>query len=51
MSVVRWKLTDVRTGTFYVVEINPNEGGTVGFSKAVAVNNPIGPGRRGAWSA
>ncbi len=46
MSVVRWKLTDVRTGTFHVVEINPNDGGSISLNKAVATHNPIGPGRR-----
>ena len=43
---VRWQFTDVRTGASYTMEINPNSGGTVGFSKAVATDNPIGPGRR-----
>ena len=50
MSTVRWKFTDVRTGLSYDMEINPNDGGTPGFMKAVAVNNPIGPGRRAIFS-
>lgn len=47
---VRWKFTNVRTGSTYTMEINPNDGGTVGVTKQVATNNPIGPGRRAIFS-
>lgn len=41
MVVQRWTLYEPVTGSTYTVEINPNEGGTPGYERALTVSSTL----------